>query len=92
MTKKMFGGVGIYADGWFFALIANDQLYFKVDDTNKQDFEKAGMQPFRPYDDDRAMKYWEVPIDVIEDLDQLKIWQQKAIQVARSSKKAKKKR
>jgi hypothetical protein len=32
--KSMFGGVGLYADGLFFALIAEDRLYFKVDDPN----------------------------------------------------------
>jgi DNA transformation protein len=32
--KAMFGGVGIYAQGLFFALIAEDRLYFKVDDCN----------------------------------------------------------
>ncbi len=32
--KSMFGGVGIYAQGLFFALIAEDRLYFKVDDAS----------------------------------------------------------
>jgi DNA transformation protein len=48
LSKRMFGGVGLYADGIFFALIANDILYQKVDDTNRQDYESAGMDAFRP--------------------------------------------
>ncbi len=32
-AKKLFGGVGIYLDGLFCALIGDDVLYFKVDDT-----------------------------------------------------------
>lgn len=83
--KKMFGGVGIYADGLFFALIADDRLYFKVDDSNRPDFEAEGMEPFRPYGDDRAMGYYEVPIDVLEDVDALRGWARKAIDVARRS-------
>ena len=86
-SKSMFGGVGIYADGLFFALIADDRLYFKVDDTNRPDFEAAGMGAFEPYGDGRTMQYYEVPVGVLEDADQLKAWAEKAIAVARSAKK-----
>lgn len=41
--KPMFGGVGFYAQGLFFALIAEDRPYFKVDDTTRPDFERLGM-------------------------------------------------
>jgi DNA transformation protein len=34
-SRAMFGGFGIYAGADFFALIANDVLYFKVDDSNR---------------------------------------------------------
>jgi len=89
-SKSMFGGVGLYADGLFFALIANDRLYFKVDDSNRPDFEAAEMEPFRPYGDERAMKYYEVPIAVLEDADALQTWAKKAIDVARRARKGKK--
>ena len=91
-SKSMFGGVGLYAEEYFFALMAEDRLYFKVDDSNRPDFEKAGMEPFRPYGDDRAMKYFEVPVDVLEYADLLRGWAEKAISVARSAKKSKKKK
>jgi TfoX/Sxy family transcriptional regulator of competence genes len=42
-AKRMFGGVGIYSQGLFFALIAEDRLYFKVDDSTRPDFERLGM-------------------------------------------------
>jgi TfoX/Sxy family transcriptional regulator of competence genes len=32
VTKRMFGGVGIYSGERFFAVIDNDTLFFKVDD------------------------------------------------------------
>ena len=78
----MFGGVGIYAQGLFFALIAEDRLYFKVDDTTRPDFERLGMEPFRPYGEHSAMGYYEVPADVVEDSWQLAQWMSKAIDVA----------
>jgi hypothetical protein len=34
-VKRMFGGAGLYLDGTFFAIVADDVLYFKVDDSNR---------------------------------------------------------
>jgi DNA transformation protein len=89
-AKSMFGGVGIYAEGLFFALIAEDRLYFKVDDTTRPDFEQLGMEPFRPFGEDSAMGYYEVPADVVEDSLNLPRWMTKAIDVARKAKDKKK--
>lgn len=91
-SKSMFGGVGLYADGHFFAILAEDRLYFKVDESNQPDFEAAGMAPFKPFDDERTMKYWEVPVDVLEDVDALREWTQKAVDVAKRAKKPKKRK
>ena len=88
----MFGGVGIYAQGLFFALIAEDRLYFKVDDATRPAFERRGMQPFRPFGEDSAMGYYEVPADVVEDVEQLEGWARKAIDVAAKAKRRKTKR
>ena len=87
--KSMFGGIGIYAQGLFFALIAEDLLYFKVDDTTRLDFERLGMEPFRPFGEDSAMGYYEVPADVVEDAIQLAPWIHKAIAVAAEAKRGK---
>ncbi len=89
--RSMFGGVGIYAQGLFFALIAEDRLYFKVDDTTRPDFERLGMEQFRPYGEDSAMGYYEVPADVVEDSLQLAAWMRKAIDVAANAEGKKKK-
>jgi DNA transformation protein len=80
--KSMFGGVGIYAQGRFFGLIAEDRLYFKVDEATRADFELRGMEPFRPFGEESAMGYYEVPADVVEDVNQLGRWMEKAIEVA----------
>ena len=86
-ARSMFGGVGIYAGEYFFALIADDTLYFKVDDSNRRDFEARGMGPFRPYGEGgEVMQYYCVPEDLLEDSEALGIWTEKAIAVARRSK------
>jgi DNA transformation protein len=89
--RKMFGAIGIYCDQIFFAIISSDVLYFKVDDSNRDDYERIGMGPFKPYKDKpEVMQYYEVPIDVLENRDELKLWAEKAITVARNKgKKAK---
>ncbi len=80
-AKRMFGGAGLYLEGLFFALIADDVLYFKVDEANKADYLKAGTGPFKPFGS-YAMSYYEVPADVLEDEEQLKEWAQKAVTAA----------
>ncbi|NTW60172.1 MAG: TfoX/Sxy family protein [Nitrospirae bacterium] len=78
-AKRMFGGAGLYHQGVFFGLVADDTLYFKVDDANKADYEAAGSGPFRPFGT-YAMGYYEVPADVLEDPDELVLWAKKAFE------------
>jgi len=88
-TKRMFGGVGIYSGDVFFAIIADDVLYLKVDDSNRKDFVRAGSGPFRPYGDEReTMGYYNVPVSVFEDADELARWGRKSIAVATARKTA----
>lgn len=83
-SRAMFGGVGLYLDGLFFALIADDSLYFKTGDSNRPRFQSAGSRPFCPYPErpDQQMGYWEVPADVLEDADTLALWAREALAVA----------
>ena len=77
-AKRMFGGAGLYHHGVFFGLVADDVLYFKVDDGNRQDYIDAGMGPFKPFGS-YSMGYYEVPADVLEDPDDLVLWAKKAV-------------
>ena len=88
-ARAMFGGVGLYAGGLFFALIDDDRLYFKVDDATRPGFVAAGMGPFDPFKDGKAMNgYFELPGEVLEDEERLPGWMRDALSVAaRASKK-----
>lgn len=88
-TRAMFGGVGIYSEDLFFALIAEDKLYFKVSDLNRADYEQEGMSPFFPYDAPTPMHYWEVPASVYADDAELQVWAGKALEVASAAKRKK---
>lgn len=83
-ARRMFGGVGLYQDQRFFGIITSDTLYFKVDDTNRQDYVARGMQAFRPYPDKPllSMSYFEVPADTLEDPDECAAWARKSVALA----------
>jgi len=89
--RAMFGGVGVYSEGLFFALMDNDTIYLKVDDGNRGDFEAAGMRPFDPYGDGQhIMQYYELPADVLDDADALRPWLDGALAAARAARRKKK--
>jgi DNA transformation protein len=88
--RPMFGGVGIYAGDLFFALIDDDVLYLKVDDSNRGDFEARGLGPFRPFGEGgEVMQYYELPNDIVEDDSELRAWALKSIDVARRKRRPK---
>jgi DNA transformation protein len=82
--RAMFGGVGLYLEGSFFALIDDDTLYFKADDSTRARYERSGSRPFCPFPDrpGQSMAYWQVPAEVLEDPDELVIWAREALGVA----------
>jgi DNA transformation protein len=84
ITRRMFGAVGLYHEGRFFGLIADDTLYFKVNDSNRGDYEARGMDRFRPYPGKPllSMTYYEVPADTLEDADECAEWARKSVAVA----------
>jgi DNA transformation protein and related proteins len=84
--KSMFGGVGLYCDAVFFGILARDRLYLKVDSRNLPDYQQAGMKPFKPFPGRAgSMKYYEVPLAVLESPTELAAWARKAIAAASRS-------
>lgn len=82
-VKRMFGEVGLYADDLFFAIVANDALYLKVDDQNRPDYEAAGMDPFNPMG--TPMAYFQVPEEVVEEREDLRAWVERSLAAAERS-------
>ena len=82
--RRMFGAVGLYHDERFFAIITGDTLYFKVNDSNRRDYEARGMGRFRPYPNKPhlSMTYYEVPADTLEDADECVVWARKSVATA----------
>ena len=93
-ARAMFGGYGIYSNGIIFAIIADDTLYFKVDDTNRSDYENKGSEPFVYEAKNKkniVMSYWQVPIDLFDDSELLCDWANTSCQISRQNKKRKSK-
>ena len=79
-SKRMFGGVSFSIDGKTFAIIAMDQLWLKVDDETRGEFEQAGCQIF-VYDADgkaRSMNYYTAPDDAMESAALMAPWSEYA--------------
>lgn len=76
--RKMFGGCGLSLGGSFFGILYRGRLYFRADPTSRAEYEKRGIRPFRPNARQTLRSYFEVPVDVVEDADQLVSWARRA--------------
>lgn len=94
-SKAMFGGWGIYKDGYIFAIIADGELYFKVGESTKADFESHGSHPFAYVsggEKNSTMSYWLVPEEILEDSETLHTWVDNAVTVSKAAKQSSKKK
>ena len=76
-ARAMFGGWGLYHEGTFFALIAEEALYLKADEESRRDFEALGLEPFvyRMRDGDSiTMTYYAAPEEALESNEVMAEW------------------
>jgi DNA transformation protein len=81
----MFGGVGLYVDDLFIALIADDRLYLKANASTQAAFEAAGCEPFRyTMKDGREMTmgYWTAPEEALDSPEAMRPWARRAMEAA----------
>jgi len=83
----MFGGHGIYHDGLMFALVADDSLYLKADETIKQEFINKQLPPFKYDKKDKTvtLSYYLAPEEIYEDSNEAVYWARLAFQAALNS-------
>ena len=89
VRKRLFGGSALSKNGYTFALAFEGTIYFKVDDSNRADYEALGSKPFTYEKKGKTITIsnWEVPADIIEDQERLLEWADKAYEVAVRAKK-----
>ena len=77
-SKKMFGGHGIFHEGKMFAIIDSKGVaYFKVDDSNRADYEQNGAHKHG------KMSYYTLPDVVLNDSQALLTWAEKSIELSK---------
>ena len=92
-AKRMFGGCGIFKEHIMFALVDDNKLYLKVDDTNRPHFEEYHMSPFTYDRKGKSMhlNYFETPDNILDDSEQLCVWAKRSYEIAVKNYKPKKK-
>lgn len=88
-ARRMFGGYGLYLNKIIFAIIIDDELYFKADSDLTLEYAQAGSYPFTYQKNNKtvALSYWYVPAEIIENENLLKGWFNKSLGVVTSLKK-----
>jgi DNA transformation protein len=86
-ARKMFGGLGFYAGGRFFAIgdIEEGAIYLKVDEVTRGQFEAAGGRPFTyPAKDGGVMEmsYVTPPDAALEDPEEMLPWARLGLEAA----------
>jgi DNA transformation protein len=93
-ARRMFGAAGLYRDSTMFAILADDVLYFRVDENTRGDFEAEGLDSFS-YETkagrNTIMSYMRAPERCMEDVDEMAAWCRKAYEAALRAKKPAKK-
>ena len=77
----MFGAHGLYAGEKFFGILDAGRLFFKTGASNLADYSAHGMEPltYEIKGKVMAMAYHEVPLEILEQPQELVRWARKAI-------------
>lgn len=73
LTRRMFGGQGIYRDGVMFALEDAGELYLKTDDETVGHLRDLGSRPFSYQTKDgrtTILSFWLMPESALDDPDE----------------------
>ena len=76
--KRMFGGHGLYSGEQFFGIVYDGRLYFKTHPDTLADYLSQHAAVFAPSEKQVLKNYREVPVDILEDAQQLSAWARKA--------------
>jgi DNA transformation protein len=76
--RAMFGGHGLYQGPTFFGIIHKGRLYFKVSPETVDHYKAHGMKPFRPNPKQTLKSFYEVPVEILEDAEQLADWAERS--------------
>jgi len=90
-NRSIFGAIGIFIEDRLLGIVADDGLYLHTGPVNRADYAARGCRQFKPYPNafDLTTDHHAVPQDVIDDVAQLKIWGERALQATIEAARAK---
>ena len=83
--RRIFGKTGVFCDGLMLGMVANDALYFRVDDQNRAAFKEAESTAPLNYAKQGAMidlAFWRAPERLFDEPDELIAWARAALAAA----------
>ena len=83
-ARRMFGGHGIFRDELMFGLVADETLYLKADDENREEFEARGLERFVYYKKGKPMylSYYQAPEEALDNSGDMLVWAEKSFAAA----------
>jgi len=92
--RPMMGGGTLYLDGTVFAIIANEELWFKADKSSEAEWDDARCERFTFEMGGKvgSMNYRRAPADVHDDADALRRWASLAVEAGFRAPKKKQRR
>ena|SRR5476651_2491693 len=85
-VRRMFGKSGVFCGGLMLAMVADDTLYFRVDEHNRAAFEEAASSPPLSYESKGRtidLSFWRAPDRLFDEPDELVSWARTAQAAAR---------
>ena len=83
--RRMFGKTGVFCDGVMLGMVADNTLYFRVDDDNKAFFKEAEAFPPLNYakkGESIDLAFWRAPERLFDEPDELVGWARHALAAA----------
>lgn len=86
-ARRMFGGLGIYAEDAMFALAFDGEIFLKTTEATRPEFVAAGSEPFRyaARSRERETGYWRLPAAAFDDDETLRRFTELALAAAREA-------
>jgi DNA transformation protein len=84
-TQRKLGKTGVFRDGVMFAMVADDTLYFRVDDHNRAVFREAEAFPPLSYEKGGrsiGLSFWRAPERLFDEPNELMTWARAAAAAA----------
>jgi DNA transformation protein and related proteins len=83
-NRAIFGGVGIFIDERLLGIVIDETLYLHTDKSNLEDYLTRGMAQFKPYPNafNLTTDHHQVPLDVLQNAELLKLWGERALTAA----------